>query len=313
MNGIIAFLDLLGFSYFCRADFASAANLLLSYQLIVKTKLQDFESHPPDSYPNDELKERAESNLMNSFNIFIPCSDSIFITATDADLFLRQLSNFLVSCFLLPSELWRDAPDPASPYNTEFPVFKLKPKDGKMKAHVEQDHMNVFPILFRGGVTFGDFDTFRQNAVVNSEIGVVTNILGNGVVNAVKLESSGLKGPRIICDGTFADLLDDEHKKYVSPVNSGELYEILWPAYWLVEDNDVSNVNELFRLAIHFYNGLKDTPVGDHYKEMLKLFVKSARLFAQVRGVPNIDRTIDDLLASADITLDDNGWKFEAC
>ena len=84
----VAFLDLLAFSNHVRENTQDALLAFTTYRTILETKLTDDLVHPPTSYSNPILEDLATRHSVNSFNHFLPFSDSVFISSDDPNLFL---------------------------------------------------------------------------------------------------------------------------------------------------------------------------------------------------------------------------------
>ena len=106
--------------------------------------------------------------------------------------------------------------------------------------------------------------------------------MGLTYLNAVKLESVG-KGPRLFCDKSLVDAVDDEINKYIKLVDSEkEIYEIVWTiegceATGCCSSNKWSNVtnrinDKMLPAAINLYKYYqKDKGLEPQYKELLNL------------------------------------------
>ncbi len=108
-------MDLLGFSNYTQTDTNSALILLENQQLILNQKIADNKIHPEDSYHDEEEKLLAERCLIDSFEYFLPFSDSVFIIATSPDKFVKQLSCFLLECFRLTADSYSNPEDEKNP------------------------------------------------------------------------------------------------------------------------------------------------------------------------------------------------------
>jgi len=91
---------------------------------------------------------------------------------------------------------------------------------------------NSFPLLFRGGISFGYDVIFEQVVSIYSKDKCKsTDVIGMPYVRAYKLESSG-KGPRLFCDNSVISVLSDDIKKCIRKVSSNpEIYEIIWTVF----------------------------------------------------------------------------------
>ena len=75
---VVAYLDILGFGNHTYTNVEEALELLSNYQTIINQKIIDNDLHPPPSY-SIELQELSKQNIVDSFEYFLPFSDSVFI------------------------------------------------------------------------------------------------------------------------------------------------------------------------------------------------------------------------------------------
>lgn len=99
---LLPILDILGFGNHTYTNVEEALELLSDYQTIINQKIIDNKLHPPSSYSN-QLQDLAKQNIVDSFEYFLPFSDSLFIQSSTANDFVKQISSFLLDCFLLKS------------------------------------------------------------------------------------------------------------------------------------------------------------------------------------------------------------------
>lgn len=98
MSKVVAFLDILGFGNHTNANVEEALELLSNYETIVSQKINDKNINPPESYEDDGLKELAKQRMVDSFEYFLPFSDSLIIQSSVPNVFLPQVSRFLLDC-----------------------------------------------------------------------------------------------------------------------------------------------------------------------------------------------------------------------
>ena len=147
MDKCVAYLDILGFGNFTRSDPQAALELISDYHAIITSRITDDKLHPPDSYPN-ELRRLASQRSVDSFECFLPYSDSIFIVAQDADRFLPQLSTFLIHSFTFTAHMFDAASRPDDP-----------------TAFERGGRQHLYPLLFRSGVSYGGVLPLGMNAI----------------------------------------------------------------------------------------------------------------------------------------------------
>lgn len=102
---IVAYIDLLAFSNHVRKNTGDAMMVFSNYNTILHSKIRDGIAHPVDSY-SSELQELARNTSIDSFEYFIPFSDSIFIVSDDVNSFIPQLSSFVYGCFHITSHFY---------------------------------------------------------------------------------------------------------------------------------------------------------------------------------------------------------------
>ncbi len=271
-KNVVAYLDLLGFSSHLYSNIDEALRLLNDYNFILKQGIVDGKS-----YPN-------LVNAVNSFKYFLPFSDSIFILSSDPDVFVKQISSFLLGCFNLQSYYYANPENLCNPEDVSVHEYSSG-ENGRVV--MEEKLQKWHPLLFRGGISYGESHIFDVNAIYNSELKSIKNITGRAIVKAVKeLEPLG-KGPRLFCDSNFYNKLKHETKKYCESIG-GCNFEILWPAYRFEEKNDLQieiNNYEMFLIkpVENLWKAYKNQPIGAHYKEFLKLVFRSCIRFSEIR------------------------------
>lgn len=206
---IVAFLDLLGFSWLVKNHPQIASDNLYKFNSILKTKFKDDKIHPIETYSED-MQEFVKRNAVTSFQHVISISDSLVIGAQDqnADDFVIQLSSLVASAAMQTLEPFRNSFDDIE--NVESDIFVDADINGNITRH------KAFPVLFRGGVCIGDdtcfcpqFNIYNEEMTYNS-----VNVLGQTYVNAYRLESTD-KGSRIFCDNNLVSLLSEEIKSKI--------------------------------------------------------------------------------------------------
>lgn len=285
MGKAIAYLDILGFGNYSSISIQDTVEMLLDYQDILNTKIVDIDINPLESYPS-HLRELANQSSINSFEYFLPFSDSIFIQSSRSDDFVKQLSHFVLDCFCYKSSLY------SHPENSSDPSIITQPEvyveDGKVARRSHQHHW--FPLLFRGGISYGESYVVDVNALVDSKQVSIKNIAGKALVKAVKtLEPLG-KGPRLFCDSEIINEIKPDTKDlYVRSFNGH--YELLWPAFHYVKQNpaesEVYKIRELLIPAGQLWKAYKDANYGIQYWELMVLIVNSSIQYFRIYGCQN--------------------------
>lgn len=278
---IVAFMDLLGFSNLLRNNMEVAIDNLNTFNNVIKTRVIDNKCHPieeyRENYPNDvKFQQFVEKSSVTSFEQMISFSDSLVLGGTDCNMFIKQLMNFVATVYIEYSE----------PFQKNFSdinqVTTYKVAEGCGSGSIQ--YHKAFPILFRGELSVGNDVTFWDEYCINDSDFKISsrNVMGLTYLNAVKLESVG-KGPRLFCDKSLVDAVDDEINKYIKLVDSEkEIYEIVWTiegceATGCCSSNKWSNVinrinDKMLPAAINLYKYYqKDKGLEPQYKELLNL------------------------------------------
>lgn len=261
---IVAYFDLLGFSSYCKFDENDkkpdveyrrrrngAEGLISGLNVILKEKKNDESSLPPE-------------DSVSTFEYFLPFSDCVLIIAPidKADLFVKQISNFIYNVFYLNEHAYVEKEFEKKPI--EQRVKNVKNKCSYME--------NWYPFMWRGGVTVGDVKIVKEkiNSIINSKLEKTMIALGKGVVEAVRLEEKSGRGPRIFCSERFVDLLGNGvDSSFIC--KSENVYDLLWPKILKDADNKdfVKAVKNLKELMEHDPNA--DDGIKDQYRNFLEL------------------------------------------
>jgi len=182
---------------------------------------------------------------------------------------------------------------------------------------------NSFPIMFRGGISFGSDVIFSPELYINDinnpdrkeTYKTSLNVCGKSYVNAVNLEKTD-KGPRLFCDERFVKQLTFESKKAIRVVNTekGRFYEIMW-TYIICEIFENSNKNMsnlinklLLQRAINLYKYYKDNEkCSNHYSEFIKLSCRGFLRYVSVNGLGIV--TVRNQLESKLYKLNQFDWE----
>jgi len=296
MPTIVAFLDVLGFSDYAKEDPDGAVRLLGHQEFILRLKIHDGKFYPPSKYPDPSLAATAEAHLVDSFKHFLPFSDSIFIVSETPDKFARQLSHFLIECFLLIGHAFDDGEDPANPETVEITEF---PSGARHKQ-------KWYPPLYRGGLGTGAVTVGGVTAVEDGKDLRVPNLAGAAVVEAVMAERK-CRGPRLLCVAGFEKNFGPDIQRYFRKVTE-ETYELLWPAFIYNLNNNPSNeMSQFVKLwspAVALWKSKRGHKAFEHYDEFLKLLVRSFLCWAEIAGCTTEARTIVRRWMARDLSED---------
>mgnify|MGYP000912415007 CR=1 FL=1 len=304
----VAFIDILGFSSYIKNDTFGALDLLGTANQVIKTRLID----PASSTHNEpSLQKIAKVHSAESFEAYLPMSDSIFIIGQNPNDFVEQVSSFLCSCYRLTSHAYSHPENESNPVTVTMKQVKID-ADGGFKT--SDEIANWYPNIFRGGVSIGEAVIFSALAIFrNKELisererkiiefsggkfgtGSVSNVAGKAVVEAVELEKSGGIGPKLYLTNEIINALDAEHKAFVKTDSDGKNY-YLWPAYFIDSfDNDLSiewhsTFYDIVKGSINLYNfhlANSASRVAEHYKEFVKLIADSFIAVSRFKGDTN--------------------------
>lgn len=292
MATIVAFLDVLGFSNYTKEDTDGAVRLLGHQELILNLKLQDGKLYPASKYPDASLATTAESHLVDSFKHFLPFSDSIFLVSEDPDKFAKQLSNFLIECFMLIGHVF-DAPKEDA-LNPEVVSVTELPSMARRKE-------KWYPPLYRGSLASGEVRVGGVTAVEDGKVLRVPNLAGSAAVKAVMAEKNCLgpdkrkcRGPRLLCESGFEKNFGPDIQQYFRKVTE-ETSELLWPAFiYNLNNNSRIEMSEFIKLwspAVALWKSKRGHPAFEHYDEFLKLLVRSFLCWADIAGCTTDART----------------------
>ena len=192
----VIYLDLLGFKDYIDEDHDAAIEIVRNFYDVLETRRMNERSQPLSSLSEGRVKRLAERHASDSFNYFIPMSDSVFILSEDPDRVAAQLSTFLLESFLFVAHAYDHSNVIQQPV-TDIHITE----SGTVERHSYQE--NWYPPLFRGGIAYGEVEVVPTPAIFDGQKICVHNVIGPSVVQAVSLEQSGLSGPRILCDREF--------------------------------------------------------------------------------------------------------------
>lgn len=202
---VIAFLDLLGFSWLMEYDLKAAYYNLDHFNRIISTKIIDAKCYPKDSC-STVMQQFVENTSITSFNNMVSISDSLIIGSDNPDIFVKQLCNLISSAFIESNKDFRIEIE-------DIKHVKDEPNLNKETCTVKWEKVCAFPLLFRGGISIGDVIFSNEMQIINNEAkrnGL--NVCGIPYLEATRLEKSG-KGPRLFCSHAFVNSLSLESKK----------------------------------------------------------------------------------------------------
>ena len=304
----VAFLDILGFTNHIRESSEAAARMLSAANVILNTRIREDmmqqEQQKETCFRKNPIKQMLVDKLgYDSFECYLPSSDSILLTSNDANLFILQLSTFLCECLNYNSDSIAYPINPANPSESRAHFFEQS-KDG---AFCEVRAIKSYPNLFRGGISCGDSvfyipcqsivfnelttrdenERIRQDALCPKR-GIIqtVNITGETVLKAIELEKATFKGAKLFIDEAFFNLLDNANRALVVKETDGTMY-YLWQAHDYIISNGVDpcffDFKRNFAVAFNMWKAWKDeVSYGSHYTEHLKMVVESFRRIASV-------------------------------
>lgn len=306
---VIVFIDILGFSNLVKINEETAHDNLDIIYRIIKTALTDYKTLKD----NSKNKDLYEVHSISTFKHLIKFSDSIIVATDEEDnsnkmeLFFSQLSKFITKIFYSTSSGFIDI-DTISDLKDIKGNYANYDKEKKKLVYHDQ-----FPIMFRGGISFGRVGFFKEPCICNVEENWGFSVEGLPYVEAVKLESYGLKGPRLI--------FSEKNKKFFEKTNipyqkiekdeknkkdTEDKYEIIWTFYACEVGNfsishKLSNINstidKLLKPTINLYNYYENENSCNihHYEKFIKLICKGLFIYAKKNKIPldNIEEQLD--------------------
>jgi hypothetical protein len=261
-NKVCAYIDILGFKEIINKDINGAIQLINDYQEILKIKKID-ESMFKEKYEKEEkdmnLKSLFDKSIIDSFEYFIPFSDSAFIVANNAAKFVFQISNYLLGSFMLGGYIYDDR--------------HSRDKDDLMQLN--NSKRKWYPLLFRGGVSFGECIPYKNYQITGFQLTQNYNLMGKAVAEAVQNESTD-KGPRLFCSKQFYDVISaNECKQILCPLkNHKDIYEILWPMPYIARKK-INGYQNLLEIGLNLWLYFNHMEYGIHYFRLLELIIKS--------------------------------------
>lgn len=303
----VAFLDLLGFSQLLKMSTEVADDTLDWVRREVWTRYIDQNAHPikeyEDKFPDDKkLLNFVVNSEVSSFKYLVNFSDSLILGAENVSLFVNQLSNLV---FTLCSESFKPF---AAPFDDLYNVYSMKYFSVENNKTIRRH--KAFPVLFRGGVSYGSEASFFNEFYIQNEklYNIGYGVSGKTYLKAVKLEEYG-KGARLFCDKSLVDSLED--KSFIRIVNKNDkIYEIVWFGKMIkktqypydIFSDPFDDLNQAFTATINLvkYYEKTEPEVLPHYKESLKLIcrgiVRHVDIYHDRKGVEDITESINKRL-----------------
>jgi hypothetical protein len=264
------YIDILGFSAFAKEDPRGAIYLMQNYQVQI--------DNVNESIAADEYFKPYQRD---SFKYLIPYSDSIFFYS------VMQLSDFIHGSFSLTSHAFAHPEDTSHPENITESSVEMEEGHPVTKYHSAR----WYPLLFRGGIGYGDAQVQELMAIHNGQKQKTPFIFGKSVIEAVKYEQSGIKGPRILCSREFYETLNDRARRIVHPAfDISDLYEINWTAVHYLMTDELNDhfveqlllndfyLNQLVAAA-NLWRAYNHLSTAAHYYNFLKLIVRGVQHF----------------------------------
>lgn len=279
MQKAITYIDILGFSNALNNSVDEAIMTLNSFNTIVSTSIGDLKASPIQSYPL-QMQNLVKRTSVDSFLDFLPFSDSVFITSLDCNSFVMQLGHFALSSFQFNSDIYANANNPDDPTLT-YALSMVVDSNGN--PQVVKNNYHQPPVLFRGGIAWGDVVNLKPFAMVNGTLQTIDTLTGKALVNAVKIGEMKIKGPRLMFGEDVYSHLTPVTKNYCRPLpEDKKYYEILWPAMGLVIENngrqEFYHFIEIFEAAYNLwqpFNKCNNVAVEEHYIAFMNLIIDS--------------------------------------
>lgn len=166
-----------------------------------------------------------------SFEFLLQFSDSIFICSKTPDKLVRFISELLIGAALIDDT----------------------------------------PLLYKGGISYGKFESFTPYSLENQRKLNYPMILGNAVIFAHNLEQNkSLKGPRIFIDKFFYKELSLEKRNVW--IHGDKTMEIAWPAYSLLCYDGLIDDDQLMRLFKIAVDGMIKQQGREIKRKYMELF-----------------------------------------
>ena len=283
----VIYLDLLGFKWFLNKDREAAMGIHRDFHhVLVEIRRMNRLSQPPSGVPKESLKRFAERHGQDSFEYLLPMSDSVFILSEEPDKVAAQLSTFLSATFLFGGPAY-SMPDSCDVLQQRVSEFYINESG---TAEVNDCWENWYPVLFRGGISYGEVEIVHTPSICDGQEITSHNVIGPGIVQAVGLEQRRLPGPRILCDHEFVKKLGKPATNYLR--KEGDVWELLWPSFNYLEGCDERSerhhLDDLFSPALALWQHFSGENSEKHYRAFLELIVRSHLAFSECASNPKV-------------------------
>jgi len=277
----VVFLDLLGFATFMSHDKEGAIRLLWNYETILATKKIEDNLHPVTSY-EQSLQSLAEKRSINSFEYFLPFSDSLIVTSTaeEADVFLKQIGSFILDSFLFTARAYKAGGEATTVDMTHL----VDEGNGSFRKIIVKEQW--FPVLFRGGMTYGDAEVLEKTALYSGKAGSSYCVAGGAMIDAVILEKK-YEGPGLVFNEFVYKKIRDKDfiARYVG--THDHAYELFWPGLYFIDGNNATTEKlkfaELFIPAVNLWKLYSHLECSPKYFYFIKLVIRSTFAFFKER------------------------------
>lgn len=279
---IVAYIDLLGTKRRMEESAEDALRPIYSYNNILIGNVCEEISHTTESYEKP-FQELAKINSINSFDYFLPFSDSIFIASYDCNSFIKQLGNYIFKLYYITRDLYNNPIDTSKPEKVLMHTFSFN-QDGT--SEIKENTCNYYPALFRGGLSFEDISPIELLGIVNKQPTRIPILTGKSVCNAVKLEGK-VKGPRLVLDKNVYDQLDNDTRDYCRTTPEyQDLYEILWPAFNYIKHSkpqhdklEIDEIRKMLKPTNNLWKAYNHMDCSIHYFNLIELIIASTIQF----------------------------------
>ena len=272
----VIYLDLLGFKWFLNKDRKAAVEIHRDFHHILGIR----------GMSEGPLKRLAERHGRDSFEYFLPMSESVFILSEDPDKVAAQLSTLLSDIFLFSAHAY-SMPDSCDVLQQRIREFCVN-ESGIAKVIYRKE--NWFPVLFSGGISYGEVEIVHAPSICDGREITFPNVIGPGIVQAVGLEQIRLPGPRILCDHEFVKQLGKPATNYLR--KEEDVWELLWPGFKYFEGNDERieryELRSLFSPALDLWKHFSRENSEKHYRAFLELIVRSHLAFSECASNPRV-------------------------
>lgn len=298
---VVAFIDLLGFSAFTSTNLVAAVQMLHQCDSVMQNKINDRKRINQD----DEISTHM---FADAFEMYLPASDSVCITSSNPDRFVPQLMHLVSEVYMINGPVF------SSGKSNDDPTTVLESRVNRSSnggSQVSCEEVRLFPVLFRGGVSYGEVVRHNSTALVDQSPNPTLVLTGKAIVEAVGLERH-LKGsgPRIFCSDEFVQQLGEQCKrKYIGKARNASYQEIIWTMDRYLPGNRCHDYKQAFNeylspsVRLYRYMEGRSSQAGEseHYGNLIKLVIRGAIRFSTV------DKSAESLIDYVDNQCKDQG------